>query len=106
MCAVCDVEDNIPASHVFLPDDVRQTVYLTEAEILGEPAGEQAWNVYFGLESGSIPWAQHEKMRLCHQAALCILDSRVDKAKTRARFRLGRNAPHSARMRTQIVCSG
>lgn len=105
MCAVCDVEDNVAATHVFVPKDILQTVYLTERAILGEPAGEQMWNIYFGLESGSIPWVQHEKMRLCHQAALRILAGRADEQKVGTRFRLGRKAAHSARTRKTIACS-
>lgn len=106
MCAVCDIEDNIAASHVSLPNDVVKTVYLMEQEMLGEPAGERMWNIYFGRESGSIPWAQYEKMRLCHQAALSVLDGRGDKAKSAGGFRLGRNATQGAISRKRILCSG
>jgi len=105
MCAVCDVEDDVAASHAFLPKEVLPLVYLTDRQVPGEPAGEKMWEIYFGRENGSIPWAQFERMRLCHKAALDILADRANIANPGVGFRLQRGPRRPAGPRKLGLCS-
>ena len=105
MCAACEAEIDVAASHAFLPKNILQLVRLAEQDVLGEPAGEQMWNIYFGLESGSIPWAQFEKMRLCHHAALSTLAGGAKTQKRGSVFRLRRGPLQGGSTHKPVVCA-
>ena len=48
-----------------------------EGRMAGERVPEGLWPVFYGLSSGSIPWAHHQRMVASRAAALTILALRA-----------------------------
>jgi hypothetical protein len=100
MCTACDFEDNVPAAHAVAPAEVAAAVRRLEGELLDEPAGDLMWSIFFGRESGSIPWGLFERMRACHEAALSLLAAEAVAKGAQYRLR-----PIARRTRAGRVCA-
>ena len=88
MCDCIEGEDG--ERPTALAVDVRELMDKTRAieeRKPGPPVPEDLWPVFFGFESGGIPWLHHARMVACRETALAFL---------RARARPRRRAPSQA----------
>jgi hypothetical protein len=68
-----------------------------EACKAGDPVPEALWSVFFGLQSGSIPWSLHQRMLASREVALAFLKARADFHRSHAK---------QARIRCTVADSG
>jgi hypothetical protein len=68
MCIDCfDDEDlNDP---IGVTEELVQLARQIEEDLSGEPVADGAWCVFFGRQSGSLVWREHERMARSWEAA-------------------------------------
>lgn len=66
-------EDSRPAETAIPLAALMERTRTVEARKGGDRVPEALWPVFFGLRSGSIPWAHHQRMLASRETALAFL---------------------------------
>ncbi len=78
MCDCLEGEDTDDAVELTVPlDELMERTRAVDDRKSGERVPEALWPVFFGLRSGSIPWAHHQRMVASRGTALAFLTTRA-----------------------------
>jgi len=72
MCADC-FDDDDEVDQLQITQELIYHARRIEEDLSGELLSEDAWAIFFGSKSGSIVWADHERMARCREAATTLL---------------------------------
>jgi hypothetical protein len=78
MCDCLEGEDTDDAVELAVPlAELIERTRAVDARKSGDRVPEALWPVFFGLRSGSIPWAHHQRMVASRETALAFLTARA-----------------------------
>ncbi len=78
MCDCLEGEDTDDAAELtVLLDELMERTRAVDARKSGDRVPDALWPVFFGLRSGSIPWAHHQRMVASRGTALAFLTARA-----------------------------
>jgi hypothetical protein len=78
MCDCLEGEDTDDAAELAVPlAELMERTRAVDARKSGDRVPDALWPVFFGLRSGSIPWAHHQRMVASRGTALAFLTARA-----------------------------
>ena len=72
MCADCFDEDG-EVDQLQVTQELIHHARRIEEDLPGELLSEEAWEIFLGSRSGSLVWADHERMARCREAAQTLM---------------------------------